>query len=107
VIRLLSPSVTGVTAHYERLRSAALGRKDEMGTAPGMTVLLRNGLAAWLGTLLFRPAAVVDEPPMGAVPVGGADATTGTSPSSAGDCRAEFARVLAGMILAQHSEVHQ
>ena len=93
---LSPPTFSGAAAHYERLRSAALGRKDETGVAPGMTVLLRTGLAAWLATLLPRPATVVN----GTAPVGGLDTTPG-------DPRAELTGILAGMILGQRAETRQ
>jgi hypothetical protein len=73
-------------AQYEHLRTAALSRAP----APGLLLLRRQGMIAWL-------RAGVPAPPRGADPAPPA-------PAPAADLRAHLATIVAEILLAQDRE---
>ena len=87
-----SPSVT--TTHYERLRRHVLGDATATGGF-GLVVLIREGVAAWLGHATAQPVALTHTKDQ-AVP-------TQMVPD---DLHADVICVLANMAMASCPEVH-
>jgi hypothetical protein len=84
-----------LTAAYEELRAWAGGQPRSGPRPPGLALLLRGGVPAWLAAATARPLAAVLSAPAGA---------GHAAPPAA---VAELALVLATMVAACHREVQR
>jgi hypothetical protein len=87
-----------LTAHYEQLRDDALSLTAGHQPTPGLALLLRQGMAAWMQAW----SACAQKP--------GVEAVTPSAPSSTNslDARVQMASILAGVILGRPLEaVHE
>jgi hypothetical protein len=85
-----------MAARYEQMRGAALDPGNSLASQPGMALLLRQGMTAWI-----RAWSNCVSPPAS----GREQAPTQTPQSLPAGLEGQLAMILAGMILSQYREM--
>jgi len=87
-----------LTAHYEQLRNDAISLTTRRQPTPGLALLLRQGVAAWMQAW----SACAQKPGVEAI------TSSATSQTNSLDARVQMASILAGIILGRPLEaVHE